>query len=684
MNFRLDSLELYDFMGFKEKRIDFSKLTLLVGENGTGKSAILEALALSFQIKERGNAVNNYIRQGCKKATVILHATWMGKPLEIESVFAATGRKITRTLKYEGNVYENMMANNFLTEYFDSRNLTISFALQGNDKFLSASKMQNLKNLTDLLQIDFNDEVELVKARLRTVTTDKDEALTKLHKHTGAKSAVEESIKDCISKIEYNERQLTQYQEVEDYSVVENEVLKLKSELNELLKAKDEVSKKQIKYKECNDILLKDRNTLQSYKTQLDNLPQLGEVQDVNPWKEKVASQSKNLDESRIAYNQMIGSQSELKANIKSEKERLDKIANGLCPTCHQPVEAHILEASDHTIQEFQTKLAEIEKSMENQTATISQIKTEIESLTKQISSTELNNNNISHNAQVKKMLEDSINNLNKKIVEEEQRKNELEQELGTFSEDEKVTQLRESIAKKEEFVREAKKKIEVKAQCKANIQSYKNVLDNLQMQKTESEQQIELCELAISKDEKEIAKLNRKQDIFTCLPKIHLQEVLSGIQFVMNELVSHFGFKGLRIECDDKGIDFYLVKWSKKDDGTHYEIPYFMCSAFQKNLINISLIVAMSKFFDLPFICADEIDSSASVSSERKLGIVISEALNSCPMVTISHSEGLVTELIQKGQDVSIVKLTEVLGDSMHAPDNENLEEEDLEESFE
>lgn len=684
MNFKLDSLELYDFMGFKEKKIDFSKLTLLVGENGTGKSAILEALALSFQIKERGNAVNNYIRQGCKKATVVLHATWLDKPLKIESVFAASGRKITRTLKYEGNVYENMAANNFLTEYFDSRNLTISFALQGNDKFLSASKMQNLKNITDLLQIDFNDELDLIKSRLKTVTADKDVALTKLHKNSGANTAVKDSIKECLQNIQANENALKNYQEIEDCSSLESEVLKLKADLNSLLSVKDDVVKKQLKYKECNDTLIKDKNTLTSYQSQLNQLPQLGEVKDVSPLRTQMENQKKALDESRTSYNQMLSNQSELKTNIKVEKGRLEKIANGICPTCHQPVEAHILESSDKTIKEFQAKLEEIENSMNSQTTTIAQIKEEIETLTNNINSTELNNNNISHNVQVKKMLEDSINNLTKKIEEEEQHKKELEQELTNFSEDDKVNSLKKSIEEKESIIAQVKRRLSEKSQYETNIKSYKNVLQNLETQKIESEQQIELCELAIQKDEKEIEKLVRRQDIFTCLPKIHLQEVLSKIQCIMNALVSYFGFKSIRIECDEKGIDFFLVKWAKKDDGTHYEIPYFMCSAFQKNLINICLIVALSKMFDLPFICADEIDSSASVTSERKLGFIISEALTSCPMVTISHSESLVTELIQKGQDVSIVKLIEVLGDNMHSPDSENVEEEELEESFE
>ena len=684
MNFKLDSLELYDFMGFKEKKIDFSKLTLLVGENGTGKSAILEALALSFQIKERGNAVNNYIRQGCKKATVKLHATWLDKPLEIESVFAASGRKITRTLKYEGQTYENMAANNFLTEYFDSRSLTISFALQGNEKFLSASKMQNLKNITDLLQIDFNGELDLVKSRLKTVTTDKEVAMTNLHKYTGAKSAVESSIKECLENIKSSKKALETLPIIEDCTPLENEVLQLKTELNSLLSVKEDVNKKHIKYKECNDILIRDKNTLTDYQSQLNQLPQLGEVQDVHPWKERITEQKKVLDESRINYNQMVSNQSELKTNIKVEKERLDKIANGICPTCHQPVEAHILQSSDKTIQEFQAKLTEIENSMNSQTSTISQIKEEIENLTAHINAAELNNNNIAHNVQVKKMLEDSISNLKKKIAEEEQRKNELEQEMKDFSEDDKVKELQTTIAQKESTISYTKRLLQEKNQHETNIKSYENVLKNLEAQKVESEQHIEIYELTIQKDEKEIAKLLRRQDIFTCLPKIHLQEVLSNIQTIMNSLVSYFGFKSIRIECDDKGIDFYLVKWAKKDDGTNYEIPYFMCSAFQKNLINICLIVALSKLNDLPFICADEIDSSASVTSERKLGFVISEALTSCPMVTISHSESLVSELIQKWQDVSIVKLIEVLGDNMHAPDNENPEEEDLEESFE
>ena len=112
MDHRLEKLVLKDFMCFEYKEFDLSKdLTAIIGTNGSGKSAAEEALALSFQVMERGSAVGNYVRKtpddSVKKAYVDLYCTWMGKPLEIHSIFAGgNGRKITRTVKYDGEEYE--------------------------------------------------------------------------------------------------------------------------------------------------------------------------------------------------------------------------------------------------------------------------------------------------------------------------------------------------------------------------------------------------------------------------------------------------------------------------------------------------------------------------------------------------------------------------------------------------
>src|SRR3954453_6505620 len=82
---RLDEIYIGHFKNLRDLRVDFdedSPYTVLVGENGTGKSNLLEALTLIFRHLDLGDpAPFDYrLRYRCRKQDIKLVATSGGWP----------------------------------------------------------------------------------------------------------------------------------------------------------------------------------------------------------------------------------------------------------------------------------------------------------------------------------------------------------------------------------------------------------------------------------------------------------------------------------------------------------------------------------------------------------------------------------------------------------------------------
>lgn len=275
--FSIKKLELIDFMKFNHKVFNFADdLAIVIGGNGTGKSSILEALALSFQVKDRGSSVQRYIRHGKTSATVKLTCNWLGKDLVIESTFATAGaRRIHRVVTYDGNTYEDTRANNYLLEFFDNRSLVVAFALQGNEKFLTTSRTTNLKNLINLLQLDFSKELVYTKGQVNTFEKEKTEVLNEINRQQGAYEVLIKNKEQTDSRLVELKKQLELVENgvPVDINNLDTQLFELKNNLQEILKAKQSSDNLLLNLNAAKSQLQTNKNNLQNVDNQLSNLP---------------------------------------------------------------------------------------------------------------------------------------------------------------------------------------------------------------------------------------------------------------------------------------------------------------------------------------------------------------------------------------------------------------------------
>ena len=663
--FSFISLELIDFMRFDHFFVDFAKdLTVIVGKNGSGKSAILEAIALSFQVKEKTSSVQNYIRKGKDFAKINLKCLWLGKELEISSIFATAGsRRITRVVRYDNQEYLNTQANNYLSEFF--KNLSIGFAMQGNEKFLSTSKATNLANLVNLLQLDFGKELSYTRGKIQELEKEKVQALNEINKKQGSQEILQSNIQTLNQKIDQSLQALNILQkEICNISEVNEEIKNIQDKLAPCYQVRDTRTALDKQRQEASQDLTKKENDLKDTVQQLLNIPEMLSPIDEKDIGNQIEDQEKICNDLQVQFEndtQFLVNLKKERAVIESklldEKNRKKRLEEDhICPTCLQPITDKCIADLDSTINQFLQNL-EDNKNKEIDISSIKQQldieKAKLQTLKQQANDLKIKQNEIENKNAYNAKLKDHLSQLREKLEEDVIKSKKVYEEILEKCKTEIKDRLVDISSLEEELNNLINQRdLELKRQTQSETQTnlltdYKNSLKNTENDLCVVKANIQELEQSLKDFSIQISKHSKMQEIFSMLPKLHLNSFLGSIQTACTEIVINFGYKGVIIEKDEKGVMFYLQNYPLQDTDSA-DIPYDMCSSFERNLMSLSLIYTLTRMFRTPLVCIDELDSSADEDNTSKLGNLIKLILQHTCVVTVSHDSSLVEKLLQ------------------------------------
>lgn len=677
--FSIKKLELIDFMKFNHKVFNFADdLAIVIGGNGTGKSSILEALALSFQVKDRGSSVQRYIRHGKTSATVKLTCNWLGKDLVIESTFATAGaRRIHRVVTYDGNTYEDTRANNYLLEFFDNRSLVVAFALQGNEKFLTTSRTTNLKNLINLLQLDFSKELVYTKGQVNTFEKEKTEVLNEINRQQGAYEVLIKNKEQTDSRLVELKKQLELVENgvPVDINNLDTQLFELKNNLQEILKAKQSSDNLLLNLNAAKSQLQTNKNNLQNVDNQLSNLPVDADIQDTKETEDLISKLNQEILDLQNTISQIGQASTEVNNNLtvlrtkqSFELKRKQQLADGICPTCLQKVEKAASLELDQKIQQITTDMENLEKTLQEKGQAkldaekqLNEVKQQGVAADKQLNEIQKKNAEIEHSKALKETLLGSKKSLEQLISSSQTTVDDLQKQYSESVVDrsQEISEYQNKINEIESQKTNALNLSQQKISVKNGISECEQLLNRLKNDIEITKQNIDAKTASLETIQKDIEKWTKAQETFTLLPKIHLKTFIDDIKVVCSSIAAEFGYKGIDILSDEKGIDFILQDWPL-EDVTEANTEYEMCSAFERNLINLSLVYALSRMFRVPFVCIDELDSSADIENTAKLGELVKLILQYTPVVTVSHDSSLVDSLLQSNYKVSILKTEE------------------------
>lgn len=677
--FSIKKLELIDFMKFNHKVFNFADdLAIVIGGNGTGKSSILEALALSFQVKDRGSSVQRYIRHGKTSATVKLTCNWLGKDLVIESTFATAGaRRIHRVVTYDGNTYEDTRANNYLLEFFDNRSLVVAFALQGNEKFLTTSRTTNLKNLINLLQLDFSKELVYTKGQVNTFEKEKTEVLNEINRQQGAYEVLIKNKEQTDSRLVELKKQLELVENgvPVDINNLDTQLFELKNNLQEILKAKQSSDNLLLNLNAAKSQLQTNKNNLQNVDNQLSNLPVDADIQDTKEIEDLISKLNQEILDLQNTISQIGQASAEVNNNLtvlrtkqSFELKRKQQLADGICPTCLQKVEKAASLELDQKIQQIAIDMENLEKTLQEKDQAkldaekqLNEVKQQGATADKQLNEIQKKNAEIEHSKALKETLLGSKKSLEQLISSSQTTVDDLQKQYSESVVDrsQEISEYQNKINEIESQKTNALNLSQQKISVKNGISECEQLLNRLKNDIEITKQNIDAKTASLETIQKDIEKWTKAQETFTLLPKIHLKTFIDDIKVVCSSIAAEFGYKGIDILSDEKGIDFILQDWPL-EDVTEANTEYEMCSAFERNLINLSLVYALSRMFRVPFVCIDELDSSADIENTAKLGELVKLILQYTPVVTVSHDSSLVDSLLQSNYKVSILKTEE------------------------
>ena len=645
---RIDSLEITDFMCCNHVKMDFEGSNTIVfeGDNGNGKSAVLDAIAVCLSEFKKGPKFGDFVQLGKSESTIKMVADNNGEKLKFDIKLNSKGG-CERDLEYQGKHYKNSEVTPILESLDLPFYSTIIFSMQGDKDVASMTPSQRADFLQRLLQFDFSSQSAKLKDKV-------DELTDNIKYNDSQLQFLEESLKTKVEKplnpLPYTEEIIADYKNlsaklgedlkkrdsvIEEKSKIQKEISDIENEIN-LCRVKDEAKKTTAK-------LLNDKKAKLAEEIEQANKIVVPEEVDYTA---ETADLKKKIDdlkaESKTNNSNFISYQSSLVS--LQERERLHKA--GKCPTCGTPTDFIANENNEE-------KIAQVTRSISISKARDEEIDKEINELQDKVNLATSNSNSqkvkIESAKQLKAQAEKRIESIKAEIdnttidVSDYQ----LIIDLKTKEKTEKSENLTKLQAIYDSFAEtEKQKKVYDDAIASFNDIFLKNSWIETENKKVRDDI------VATNKKIDEIKALNvqysqqqgyykeARKVLDTDLPNYLIVKTCARIEQEMNSIIKIvFPTMDLKLFQSKKGVEFYYKKDNPADTSKKENLlNAVMASGFESQLLSVAFKVALCKAYNLSFAILDEVDAFASDSSSEKIFTSLIDSKVFDQMFIITH----------------------------------------------
>lgn len=665
----LESLHLEHFMRITKADLDLqSAITILEGDNGQGKSAIMEAIAVCLAERKRADSVKEFVQKGFDHAKIVLRMKYNSVPI----IFNVTlnvrgGTPLERDVEYEGKHYINSEVTDLIKELDFTFYSDIILSMQGQDDIATMTPVQRANLLQRLFQFDFAEKVKGINDKIdeanEAIKLDNSK-IDYLNKELVAKKARRDSVvlkEPPFDSSTYYAKQAEQdelFEELTNIKKIMNEVNELQDKRNTIVEKSNNLG---YKIQE----LRQKKETAQAAKTELETFDFDGKssalTSEIENLRKEIDSQNVSLqmfDES-IKANQT--KQTEVLQNIATCKykdtefaKKLALIEKGVCPECGQST-----CNMDHSVIEYDkdtnlNQIIDLEAEEGNIGFAIADDKRKKEEIRQNISS--LISKKATSEANLTS-LRSTYNVLKSKVMPLEIYE-QLESDLTVAESDQAALQdaynnvMNELEKRKDALIKqdEIERKYEA---IKADIKMFDNVMmfnDAAQKQIEQYDEDIKNSEMNIEEIKNIVASLTKdiecynevKKVLDKELPNFLIVKTCSRLESEMNIFVQEvFPEFRIRLLQSKRGVEFfYTVDANNNMEDVKTLINSKMASGYERSVLGIAFKVALCRAYGLTFAALDEIDSAASDDNSMK---TFSSLINSNvfdQMIFITHKE--------------------------------------------
>ena len=638
----LKSLHLEHFMCITEADLNFDANCIIIeGDNGQGKSAVMEAIAICLSERKRSDSVKEFIQKPYDHAKIVLDLIYNDEQIIFDvNLNHKGGTPLERDVLYKDRHYINSEVTDLIKELDFTFYSDIIMQMQGQDDIATMTPVMRLNLLQRLFQFDFTEEIGPIQEKLEEFVKNKEldnDKIDFLEKANKQKDTTLKSLKE--KDFDFSKEDYDNYKnELDDKKA---QVEKLSNDLDktfEILQKKTDIqgmidtienqqagiAQKLLDNKKAAEALKK-----ADYPTQIsslgtgeaDAMMKKAAAEDIIKTKKNAIAQ---LETSISSINVQIG---ELNAAKKNCDHKLELAKKGICPECGKPTD----DIDDVKIikekEEYDDKIGDEIEKKDNLIIEMNKYKDEVAAQRKQISVLEANISRFDTEA---KMLEQQEAAEKAKLIPEEKIK-EFEDKLKEL--DEKAKPLYDLIHSYDDQLSDRTKKTLEKSKLKTEITDLeKKIKDSdeiadhnkvVELQRMsikneilENEKNIEVFRNLISDIDLNVQTYNEVLRVLDKeLPNYLVVKTCAKLEAEMNNFVNIvFPNFRLRLLQSRRGVEFFYTT-DPNVDMTDIKklINSKMASGYEKSVLGLAFKVALCKAYNLSFIALDEIDAAAS-----------------------------------------------------------------------
>jgi len=626
------SLHLENFMNIESLDLDFDNdsIVIIQGDNGSGKSAMMNAIAFALTGYRKGDTYKDYIRSGYSSAKVVLDIVYKGFPMHIDAeILENKGTSsVNKVILYKGTTYTNSECGPLL-ESLDAEYLEyVMFLFQQDNSIVDLKPAERAKLLKKLFHFEFEPQVEAIKTRIESATQHYTELSVRLEELKKRTFTLLPLVPIAID-IEQTTKEIARLDETIAKSATFDEQKMRETQL--LLQQEKDTYQRYVSLK--NSYV----SEIASKELILKGLQNLKEPEPVELISDSLLG-IVNLEKATLT--ELISKQNSLKRDISVLQSQLSVSRTGICHACGNKIDAEHVQKLEQELQHIETTLAEVQSQVEAQNQLVQTKEIEYQ---KQLSNERAYTSALTQyqtSLQTKQSIEQIL--LEKKTA---------------------LTEIEKSLAQSEAKVQE------LTVENDRNIQSFESLKDLVVMKKTRDDLQRSLDEakraLIINEErlaqnarveqEKqeheivmqgvqtqidtvstELATLKKALEIFEkTFPNFVIIKACSEIELLLNDIIQRvFPYMKVKLSQSRSGIDFFYTVSDLEDRW----LPAKMASGAQTAILSLAWRVAIAKLYGISSIMLDEIDAQATDENAKFIYDFIASLSFFKQIILISH----------------------------------------------
>lgn len=680
-------IHIQNFNNITDAELDLSStVSLFVGDNGSGKTSVVDAIGLCLFEYKRSDTYADYIKSGKDNACIYFECEISNEPITFNITINKTGSTaLEREVNFQGKVYHNSEVSTLLEslnlKYFSD----IFCSMQNGKDITKLSPTERVAYIQKLLAFSFGPQIKTTDDTIKQLT----ETITELSTTNAALNQTIQNLEKQIKPLNNLDNLYSNIDEIktkasqlQSYIISKTAALRsnaavaiVKDKINaEIVALTNELTSKNTKAAEiklANESRTKTVNKISEVKAIISEY----EIKINN-----IETKLNSLDTQYAAQETTVQNKSAeyyaAEAQLNVCKNNFDKVNHDKCPYCGQDIsadnKAHYKQELDNA-EEATLKLQkdlDIEKDKLN---TLSNEKTGLlrekmslaallDAQNNQLRSYETELVCIDNELTQLKPLLENINSI-EQLIKEKQDLLKLENEKLLEIDNEEWNNSQKQLSEYNQIITNYQRIVDENTHIHAANEALQK---NIDLQRKTLDENIEKYtllsdDLAVYKEAKQIFEKK--------LPQFIIIKTCKKIQNKLNELVQTiFPNLYIRLFYSKKGIEFFYSTSGVTDEEADKDsmLPIKQASGFEKAILSICFKSVLCEAYDIPFVILDEVDAAASEENSRRFfDIVINGGLFQQSII-ISHKIDIQDTI--KGMSDSISSYMVAEGNFEHA----------------